>query len=286
MADFCAWCGDPLPPRKPGERRRKFCPPSEEDPAGQQCRQFAWRAGKRTEAAGYDKPGLFIYADPPYPGLSAKYYRNEPSFAGEVDHRALVASLSAAADAKPGELSPLVRGRPVMGWALSTSSKALRDVLPLCPPDVRVGSWVKPLGVPAATYGPHSRWEPLITWGGRRLQPGIPDWLRAMPARGGGSLTGRKPIAFCGWLFDMLGMLPGDELIDLFPGTGVVARAWAWLSSRSSATGQLSLIAGRGRLPKRTPLLSLLQSSDSPGLDDAGVDAESSSRPAQTTGGA
>ena len=28
----------------------------------------------------------FAYADPPYPGLSARYYRNEPTFAGEVDH--------------------------------------------------------------------------------------------------------------------------------------------------------------------------------------------------------
>jgi hypothetical protein len=41
---------------------------------------------------------------------------------------------------------------------------------------------------------------------------------------------GRKPLAFCAFLFEQLGMLPGDELADLFPGTGIVSRAWAELS--------------------------------------------------------
>ncbi len=48
---------------------------------------------------------------------------------------------------------------------------------------------------------------------------------------------GRKPVAFCAWLFDLLGMVPGDELVDLFPGTGAVTRAWRELSSRSGTTG-------------------------------------------------
>jgi len=56
-----------------------------------------------------------------------------------------------------------------------------------------------------------------------------------MPARFGGELPGRKPIAFCAWLFDCLGMVPGDTLDDLFPGTGIVARAWGELSSRKCA---------------------------------------------------
>jgi hypothetical protein len=123
------------------------------------------------------------------------------------------------------------------GWALSTSARALRAVLALCPPDARVCPWVKPIGAAPATYGPHNTWEPLIVVRGRKLRPGFRDWLRAAPARGGGSLPGRKPIAFCAFLFQQLGALPGDELVDLFPGTGVVSRAWAELG-RASARAQ------------------------------------------------
>jgi hypothetical protein len=159
---------------------------------------------------------VFAYADPPYPGLSSKYYRDEPSYRGEVDHAALIVSLEALGYA---------------GWALSTGAYALRDVLPLCPSRARVCAWVKPIGVSSKTFGLHNTWEPLIVVGGRRRQPGRRDWLRAHPARGGGELPGRKPIAFCAWLFDCLGMLPGDELVDLFPGTGIVSRAWAELSA-------------------------------------------------------
>jgi hypothetical protein len=172
----------------------------------------------------------FAYADPPYPGLAARYYRGEASFKGEVDHSALISSLTAAKYA---------------GWALSSSAAALRDVLPLCPPGVRVCAWVKPIGVSSATYGLHSTWEPLIVVGGRALPGGVRDWLRAMPARGWGKLPGRKPVAFCAWLFDCLGMLPGDHLVDLFPGTGAVSRAWEELSSRTSTTPPPSLLQER-----------------------------------------
>ncbi len=163
---------------------------------------------------------VFAYADPPYPGRARKYYGKEASYGGEVDHRELIASLTAAGYA---------------GWALSTAADALRAVLPLCPPEARVCAWVKPIGAAPRTYGLHNTWEPLIVVPGRRLRPGRRDWLSAQPARGGGALPGRKPIAFCAWLFDSLGMLPGDELVDLFPGTGVVGRAWAEASGYASA---------------------------------------------------
>ena len=155
------------------------------------------------------------YADPPYPGLARKYYQHEATYAGEVDHAALIASLRTSYD----------------GWALSTSAEALRDVLPLCPREARVCSWIKPIGACPLTYGLHNVWEPLIVVPGRALRPGVADTLRAQPARGGGTLPGRKPIAFAAWLFDCLGMLPGDALVDLFPGTGIIGRAWAELSS-------------------------------------------------------
>lgn len=222
----CAWCQAPL-----ASRRAQFC--------GRKCRQAAFRLRRRrTTEAALGQPGRFAYADPPYPGLSSKYYRDEHDFAGEVDHGALIASLEDS---------------NYMGWALSTSAAALADILPLCPPapTTRVCAWVKPIGVPAATNGLHNTWEPLIVVRGRQLPPGKRDWLRAQPARGGAgmeraSLPGRKPIAFCAWLFDCLGMQPGDELDDLFPGSGVVTQAWASLAARANASPEYSADASFG----------------------------------------
>lgn len=215
-SQVCAWCQRVAL----DDVRARFC--------SRRCRQAAWRIRRAAALADASlmPRGRFAYADPPYPGLSAKYYRDEPTFAGEVDHRALIASLEASGYA---------------GWALSTSSRALRDVLPLCPPEARVCAWTKPIGVPPRTRGIHSTWEPVIVVGGRQRQPGVRDWLRAMPARGGGeTLMGRKPLLFCAWLFDLLGMAPGDELVDLFPGTGVVGRAWAELSRGAPADARRS----------------------------------------------
>lgn len=42
------------------------------------------------------------------------------------------------------------------------------------------------------------------------------------PAR----VVGAKPAAFIRWVFDLLGALPGDEFVDVFPGSGGVGRAW------------------------------------------------------------
>ena len=153
---------------------------------------------------------VLAYADPPYPGLSKRYYGSEPTFAGEVDHVALIASLEASG---------------YDGWALSTSAKALRWILPLCPEGALVCPWVKPKGVSSRTRGLHNTWEPLIVHRGRRVRPGRPDFLSAPPARGGGKLMGRKPIAFCAFLFDALGLQAGDTFVDLFPGSGIVGMA-------------------------------------------------------------
>jgi hypothetical protein len=118
------------------------------------------------------------------------------------------------------------------GWALSTSAVALRDVLAMCPPDVRVGAWFRGER-PVRSYRPLVAWEPVIYAGGRpylsSLETRRVDALVHVarprstdPGRG----IGAKPAAFCYWLFGLLGALPGDELVDLFPGSGGVARAW------------------------------------------------------------
>lgn len=209
---ICAWCGKRIPAT--ARRDSRFCDVS--------CRQSAWRLRVRSRDASprahddasrgdrHETPLRFAYADPPYPGTAAKYYRNEPTYAGEVDHAELVKRLASTYD----------------GWALSTSAKALRAVLSLCPSEARVCAWIKPHGAWPKTWGLHNVWEPIVVVQGRRLRPGVRDAFVALPARGGGTLPGRKPIAFCAWLFSAMGMRPGDSLDDLFPGTGIVGRAW------------------------------------------------------------
>lgn len=251
----CSWCASLV-----YDRRAKFC--------GRKCRQAAFRLRGRWQVSahpGSTGPLRFAYADPPYPGLAKKYYGDQDSFAGEVDHRALIVSLRDLHDA--GEIA---------GWALSTAGRSLQELLPLCPPGVHVGPWVKDLEVPPGTYGPHYRWEALIVAGGRKLRPGVRDWLMARPARlGGSTLPGRKPIAFWAWLFDMLGMVPGDEFEDLFPGTGTGARAWAYLSSLaggdSSSTAANDSSPGAGR----RIITSLLQGGASASLLAAHDDGQS-----------
>jgi hypothetical protein len=168
-------------------------------------------------------PARLAYADPPYPGQSKRHYGDHPDYAGEVDHAALVAQLAG-----------------YDGWALSTSAPALREVLALCPPDVRIAVWDRPNSDPPGNRGTwHWSWEPVIVRAARPPEITTRDVLRCATMQGflGGTITGQKPPGFCRWLFALLGSRPGDELDDLFPGSGAVGRAW------SSWTSQPSLLA-------------------------------------------
>jgi hypothetical protein len=150
----------------------------------------------------------FAYADPPYIGQARKHYHNE-----EVDHTLLV--------------TRLVADYPD-GWALSLSSPSLRQILDLCPLDVRIGAWVKPFASFKRGVNPAYAWEPVIWRGGRkrdRTEPTARDWVSANITLKKG-LAGAKPPAFCRWVFDLLGARSGDEMDDLFPGTGIVGVEW------------------------------------------------------------
>lgn len=161
------------------------------------------------------------YADPPYPG-QAHLYKAHADYAGEVDHAALVARLE-------GEFPD--------GWALSTSVPALGYVLSLCPAperasELRVCVWRRqPVPRPPARV--MWSWEPVIVrtpnWRQRHRKDFVADTLVAQhrPGFQTGDITGQKPPAFCHWLFDLLGLGPDDELVDLFPGSGAVGREWA-----------------------------------------------------------
>lgn len=158
----------------------------------------------------------FGYADPPYPKLARRYY-GKP----EVDHRALVRRM---ADNYPD------------GWALSTSAVALPLVLQLvrervADKNIRVAIWVKG-SRKGISYRARNAYEPVIIVRGRPRQLDVAEALDDVLIWGGrqhshpGALVGMKPAPFCEWLFRMLGAQRGDELHDVFPGSGAVTRAW------------------------------------------------------------
>lgn len=222
----CGWCHTDITGRRADAI---YC--------SKRCRQAANRfhhavgTATRTE---HDQlaPLRLAYADPPYPGLSARYYRNHPDYAGEVDHAELIGWLDAEHD----------------GWALSTSQTALQDVLGLCPAGVRVAVWVRGGRAPGRRW-PVNVWEPVIYRPGRGpaavalacendTPAAIHDTSRRATATDALIYTARprttdphrvigaKPGIFARWVFELLGALPGDQLTDVFPGSGGITRAW------------------------------------------------------------
>jgi hypothetical protein len=236
MRKFCTWCRAPLI----GKRSDAiYC--------GKPCRKARWRARiPPCNLARLDAPLTLAYADPPYPG-KAFHYRQEPTYSGEVDIPSL-----------------LIRLASYDGWALSTSAKALPEVLTACIHlhlNVRVAAWLH-RARPHKTARILNGWEPVIFSGGRTLafhgRPPDPNRaagdaipLQVIDALSGPnpkqrptlptSCLGMKPPAFCRWIFLLLGALPGDTLIDVFPGSGIVTRAWLDYTGQEAPDVQQSL---------------------------------------------
>ena len=208
---LCLWCRAVLPAES--RRDSKFC--------GKRCRQASWRFRVcRADIESTDRPMTFAYADPPYPGKASLYPEKT-----EVDHASL--------------LERLTQNYPD-GWALSTSSEALRDVLSLAPGGVRICAWFKG---PRHTKSRRAlvSWEPLIVFGGRPLRVDVvqdlSDGLVAVGRfrRFPGAMVGMKPPAFAEWMFRQLGASRADRLDDLFPGSGAIRRAWARYTGTEAA---------------------------------------------------
>jgi len=152
------------------------------------------------------------YADPPYPGC-AHLYSDHEDFAGEVDHKELLERLE----------------RDFDGWLLHTSSVAIPQIAPLVPEGARWMAWVKPFAAFKRNVSVAYAWEPVIVKAARKpvVKPHIVmrDWHSCGITMERG-LTGAKPAPLCFWAFEVLGARPGDDLCDLFPGTGAVTKAW------------------------------------------------------------
>jgi hypothetical protein len=165
----------------------------------------------------------FAYADPPYLGQGAKHYGGLHADAGDCDtlewHAKLIERLC---DEFPD------------GWALSLHTPSLKAMLNLCPDDVRVCAWVKPFAAFKKNVTRAYAWEPVIVRGGRAIpttQATVRDFI-AEPIAMRKGFPGAKPYRFCFWLFDWLNIKPGDEFVDLFPGSGAVSEAFEiWRAS-------------------------------------------------------
>lgn len=177
----------------------------------------------------------FAYADPPYIGQAKRHYSHDPLCA-EVDHRELIDRL--CADFPDG-------------WALSASAPSLRQILPMTPSDCRVGIWCKSFSAFKKNVRPAYAWEPIFFWGGRNPMNGHrakvprkngkqttpkdfiiaemeePFYYIVEPITLKKGLVGAKPVKVCRWILDLLNVQPGDEVVDLYPGTGVMGRVAA-----------------------------------------------------------
>lgn len=155
----------------------------------------------------------FAYADPPYLGVAVQFYGPQAAEYDTIEGHARLFDRLAEYDA----------------WACSLSSVTLQTLLPVCPTGVRIGGWFKTF----ASFKPNNlaayAWEPVIFWGNHRTKARgfgttVRDWC-AVPITTRRGLTGAKPRDFCRWVFDFMGMRPDDEFVDVFHGSGAVARA-------------------------------------------------------------
>jgi hypothetical protein len=171
-----------------------------------------WKGHDVTAKADIGTYVRLAYADPPYLGCAALYDHFDAARWDDPEaHLALMRWMEHKYD----------------GWALSASSPSLRHLLPGAPARARVAAWVKPFAAYKRNVRIAYTWEPVIFAPGRdRSADGAPvgrDHL-STPITLRRGMTGAKPAAFCRWVLDLLGYLNGDELTDLFPGTGVMGR--------------------------------------------------------------
>jgi len=189
-------------------------------------------------------------ADPPYLGYASMWYGSEDvsgvDLAGNVavDNRrrpqAGRSEKSTIRAPKKADVHPLAHewDQPERhaqmvasieadydGWAITMNPGNLAQYLAWVTKPIRVAVWVKPDAMPHNSR-PIRSWEPVLLHvpeGRRRANGRLPirDYLIA--AKGGSAFAGEKPRAWTRWVLDMLGYEEGDEVTDLFHGSGAVA---------------------------------------------------------------
>lgn len=167
------------------------------------------------------------YADPPYIGC-AHLYRDQPEYAGEVDHAHLVDRLQSEFD----------------GWVLHAAAtpESIATLAPLvASTGARWMSWVKGFAAFKKNVSVAYAWEPVIVKPARKPVVSkrlvMRDWVECSITLKRG-LTGAKPEKVCHWAFEMVGARPEDDMVDLYPGTGAVSAAWRTWQMKFALPGE------------------------------------------------
>lgn len=114
------------------------------------------------------------------------------------------------------------------GWAMAASGKSLGALYP-CIDQIgaRVAIWHVTNAIPDGARV-RNVWEAVVyrvPTARRAVGTGyrVPDLMPAPHPMSG--FVGSKPPEWTRWVLDMLGYQPGDEVDDLFPGSGAVSAA-------------------------------------------------------------
>jgi len=164
----------------------------------------------------------FAYADPPYLGMGKKYKDLHEEALIWDDPQSHIDLVHRLVDEFPD------------GWAISLSVPSLQLYLSACPSDVRIAAWTKTFHQIRVNCAIQYSWEPVIWRGGRKdtpVKPMIRDWHSGVIAMKKG-LYGAKPMHFNNYILDLLQYKSGDELVDVFPGTGGMSEAIKIYESR------------------------------------------------------
>jgi hypothetical protein len=153
------------------------------------------------------------YADPPYVNC-AHLYKDQPEYAGEIDYPVLVKSLYEEYD----------------GYILHASSPSIPYLVGLLPPETyRIMAWIKPFAAFKKNVSVAYAWEPVFVKPLRKPvvkhKVIMRDWYPCSITMKKG-LTGAKPPKLIRWAFEMVGLEHNDDLVDLYPGTGIVTETW------------------------------------------------------------
>jgi hypothetical protein len=119
------------------------------------------------------------------------------------------------------------------GWAIAMSVHSLSTYLDVIETDsrngIRVCVWNKPSAITSGNRITN-HWEPVIVrvpkdrrgWqDGERMK----DVLTCLPPRV--NFRGAKPLEWTRWVLDLMGYRDGDEVFDMFHGSGSVTKAIA-----------------------------------------------------------
>lgn len=176
-------------------------------------------------------------ADPPYLGRAALWYggkgRSKQGTTGRACGRGDLAPEyhpDAARWDDPAEHIALMSSmdNAYDGWAMAASGKTLALIIGHANLlGARLAVWHVTNAIPDGARV-RNTWEAVIyKQPDERRAVGtghrVPDLLSAAHPVSG--FVGAKPDAWTRWVLDLLGFQPGDEVTDMFPGSGAVQRA-------------------------------------------------------------